>query len=638
VAALSWSRDHLLTVTVAGLSISVLGLVTPFLLRKIDRRDAVTQQRRARDRLVMLARVRHRWISGVLDRPDLRQVKFDLGVRRRVLGPGQRIAQRFEREELTWVDVVGGSPSISGMFHTAGGAVLILGEPGAGKTTALLEIARELLERAEKDQDQQIPVVFNLSTWPVRRLNLTDWLIEELHTSYNVPRRIGSLWLASRDILPLLDGLDEVAEPYRAQCVETINHFMREYGLIRVAVCCRTAEYYSLTRALLAEEVLELLAPPRAKVEEYLACAGAGLADVAKALRQDPALWELIRSPLVLNIVALTYSGRRADALRVQGSKEERLALLFEAYTKRMLDHRPSVYSKLDTRRWLSWLAISMHRRQLSEFHLDRLRPDWLPVEMSRRLATYSPALVVGVLSASAAGGLLGIAEGLTFGIFFVLVFGPPRSRVVHDAWTSGIPGGVRVGFAVALVLGIIPGLLAGQVATGLVEGLFLGLFGGLMFQLRRMEPAEEVGWVTRRALLGLAVGLIGGLVCGSAYTIASPRIGALQGVVLGLSLGVAVGLLYGLAPQLTQERTFPNEGIHRSARHAAVIGVFFGLIFAIPFWMIFGTREALAYELFFGASAALIFGGIACLQHLAIRVLLRTHGVAPLRYVKLPK
>jgi transcriptional regulator with AAA-type ATPase domain len=31
------------------------------------------------------------------------------------------------------VDVVGGSPSISGMFHTAGGAVLILGEPGAGK-------------------------------------------------------------------------------------------------------------------------------------------------------------------------------------------------------------------------------------------------------------------------------------------------------------------------------------------------------------------------------------------------------------------------------------------------------------------------------------------------------------------------
>jgi hypothetical protein len=100
-------------------------------------------------------------------------------------------------------------------------------------------------------------VVFNLSTWPVRRLNLTDWLIEELHTSYNVPRRIGSLWLASRDILPLLDGLDEVAEPYRAQCVETINHFMREYGLIRVAVCCRTAEYYSLTRALLAEEVLE---------------------------------------------------------------------------------------------------------------------------------------------------------------------------------------------------------------------------------------------------------------------------------------------------------------------------------------------------------------------------------------------
>jgi len=63
--------------------------------------------------------------------------------------------------------------SITEVYDGAGGALLILGEPGAGKTTLLLALARDLLIRAQADEREPIPVVFNLSSWAQKRAPLT---------------------------------------------------------------------------------------------------------------------------------------------------------------------------------------------------------------------------------------------------------------------------------------------------------------------------------------------------------------------------------------------------------------------------------------------------------------------------------
>src|SRR5689334_20103301 len=73
------------------------------------------------------------------------------------------------------------------VFDTLRGAVLILGAPGAGKTTTLLELARDLLDRAERDDTHPMPVVFNLSSWAVKRSLLAEWLVDELNERYDVP-------------------------------------------------------------------------------------------------------------------------------------------------------------------------------------------------------------------------------------------------------------------------------------------------------------------------------------------------------------------------------------------------------------------------------------------------------------------
>ena len=79
---------------------------------------------------------------------------------------------------------------ITQVYDASGGELLILGAPGAGKTTLLLELARDLLERAESNQQHPMPVVFNLSSWAIKRQRLTNWLVEELNKRYQVPSKL----------------------------------------------------------------------------------------------------------------------------------------------------------------------------------------------------------------------------------------------------------------------------------------------------------------------------------------------------------------------------------------------------------------------------------------------------------------
>ncbi|MCA9516577.1 MAG: serine/threonine protein kinase, partial [Myxococcales bacterium] len=89
------------------------------------------------------------------------------------------------------------------------GALLLLGGPGAGKTTALLGLARELLERAERDPTAPVPVVLNLASAAGARGTLAAWVADELVTKYGLPRRRALQWLDDDALVLLLDGLDE---------------------------------------------------------------------------------------------------------------------------------------------------------------------------------------------------------------------------------------------------------------------------------------------------------------------------------------------------------------------------------------------------------------------------------------------
>ncbi len=150
--------------------------------------------------------------------------------------------------------------------------------------------------------------------------------------------------------------------------------------------------------------------------------------------------------------------------------------------------------------------------------------------------------------------------------------------------------------------------------------------------------------------LVGLSFGLIVGLSDGLTF-------GLIVGLSFGLSIGLSVWLLLGLFQGVSSEtiedrhRVVPNQGIRRSARNSLVLGLISTAIVWLVCGLSIGLSEGLSYRyrlsavlsfglivgLIIGLSAGLLAGllngGLACLRHSMVRLLLWRAGSSPWNY-----
>lgn len=210
---------------------------------KPDPKPATSLDQRRRQQL--LKQVRLDWIEGVLNQSLYKVAQMELGLVDKSDAVEQPLNAVVQVPDRAPTSIQPGT-RISQIFDEQAGALLILGAPGTGKTTFLLELAQDLLDRAERDDNQPIPVIFPLSSWAAKRQPLAEWFIAELNQRSYVPKRVARHWVQTEQILPLLDGLDEVAAEHRKACVAAINQFRREHGLLPIAVCSRITDYEAL--------------------------------------------------------------------------------------------------------------------------------------------------------------------------------------------------------------------------------------------------------------------------------------------------------------------------------------------------------------------------------------------------------
>ena len=482
--------------------------------------------------------------------------------------------------------------SIREAYELAQQELLILGEAGAGKSTLLLELALHLIERAEQDTTQPLPVLLPLSSWATNRGPLHEWLSEQFVLLYDVPRSLSQQWLQTKQLLPLLDGLDEMQASARTACIAAISTYHRE-RLQSLVVCSRTNEYEAAaTRERLALHAAVVVQPlSREQVDTHLTSIGRPLAALRAALRKNTVLQELATTPLMLQVLMLTYHG---TSVRELSHKEAQLReQIWADYVQRMISRKGDVkrYPPHITITWLGWLARQMRQRNQMIFYLEQLQPDWLPKRP---------------------GAFYRWSVGLFFGLF------------------GGLFGGLHGGLLFWLFFGLIGGLVG-----GLVGGLAGGLFFGLSFGQMEIEPAEALTWSWEKAQPGLVIGwlvvwLVIGLVIGLFY-------GLVGGLVGGLVCGLLNVLLYGLSGglssrQLTERLTLsPNEGIRRSVKNGLLIlfimlisMLLIGLLFGLgrgesigqSFWMYFGLIGGLIYGLLFGLGSGLA----SAVQHYILR------------------
>ncbi|MEM7573292.1 MAG: hypothetical protein AAF433_10345 [Bacteroidota bacterium] len=146
------------------------------------------------------------------------------------------------------------------VFDKHKGRLLILGEPGAGKTTLVLRLAIQLIERKER----QIPIIINMATWRPRFKTVQEWFLELL-PQMGFSKALAKAMVEEHTILPFFDGLDELEEGQRNRCMEAIG----EYGInsevvsIRRSTSCR---FTNSGRALAQIKLLPCAIRPKRSV------------------------------------------------------------------------------------------------------------------------------------------------------------------------------------------------------------------------------------------------------------------------------------------------------------------------------------------------------------------------------------
>lgn len=158
--------------------------------------------------------------------------------------------------------------NIEQYYRAITGPLVILGEPGTGKTTLLHELATLLSPRDDQDP---IPVPLSLANWAADEEPLAEWMAVELRRSYFVNGALAKSWLRNDAILPFLDGLDEVPEKKRAACVKRINEYRAAHPSVRLVLTCRETEYAELGAAIDVPAAVVVCTLSREDVSAFLA-------------------------------------------------------------------------------------------------------------------------------------------------------------------------------------------------------------------------------------------------------------------------------------------------------------------------------------------------------------------------------
>ncbi|MEJ1971749.1 MAG: DUF4062 domain-containing protein [Lacunisphaera sp.] len=388
--------------------------------------------------LRLLERIQHDWIEGVLEASLHHRAWLDLGLDWKdsaVEHPWDRIVVAPNRP----IQTLSREDSIAGVFESAQNTLLVLGEPGAGKTTTLLELTRDLIRRARASAVEPAPVVLTLSTWTGTQHKFSEWLVVELGLRYQVPKKIAQAWLDDARLVLLLDGLDEVPADRRVACVGAINAFAEAHHPPGLAVTCRVAEYDTLAVKLRLRAAICLQPLTPQQIERYFAAAGTGLDHLRRAMRDDEGLRELARTPLMLSVMTMAW-GHASAGVRgpITGTIEERRQQLFAAYVQTALNRRGKSaggYSTEQTVDWLSWLARRMKEHGHTLFAVEQLQPDWLG-SAGRQFGYFMATRLLGMF------GLL---------VPFLLWNHPLKLKVALGFLAGGLGlamGGIDFGFA----------------------------------------------------------------------------------------------------------------------------------------------------------------------------------------------
>ncbi|WP_327722264.1 NACHT domain-containing protein [Streptomyces sp. NBC_00490] len=540
--------------------------------------------------------------------------------------------------------------------------LVIIGEPGTGKTMLLIRFLLALLDH--RQPGGPLPVLFPLASWDPAHQDLFPWMADQLardHPALRTPAPASppghSPWTQARSlleqrlILPVLDGLDELPDAVRSQALDAINRVLPAGQPL--VLSSRTDEYrHALTPPagtsilLNGAAGIRLLPLDAAKAAAYLErdAGGSGTAAAARWSRVTASLGtgspaaQALSTPLGLFLARTIYNPRPDENLAGLGHPDElldeacfptredidtHLFAAFIASAYRPHPHGPPspLYSAQQAEGTLTLLAGHLQHGlngtpNLAWWHLRTALP--------RRRSAFAVGLTAGL----AAWCAFEFSFGFGFGLANVLGFGP--------IYMAG--GGDRVGLTI------------GFTRTGFWFGLLFGLpcavVAACITLFRRdRNPSAGLRW-SWRGTSWLVTGLTAGLAFGLLFGLTA---GLANGLAVGLAAGLAGGLMGGLRslPPDLDKAVGPYAVLARDRRTFLTTTLTSGLTGALALGLVLdllnggnkmGLAVAVTFGLPFGLASGLVVGLIlgltrsVWLEFLVARVALALSGRVPWR------
>ena len=247
--------------------------------------------------------------------------------------------------------------------------LIILGKPGAGKTTFLKHLAIQCLQG--NFEVERVPIFVNLKSFAesADRPSLLEYIAEEID-SYTPTVNLKEVYiqnfaaiLQAGKGLVLLDGLDEVRSEDSDRLFEEIKEFSQQFRHNHFAITCRIAAWEYTFEKFTEVEVADFnRTQVKAFASKWFKDKQVSVDEFWHNLTKNPRLEQLTVSPLLLTLVCLAFeeSGYCPDS-RSELYREGIDALLKKWDAKRGI-HRDRVYKKLSQQRkedLLSQLALT---------------------------------------------------------------------------------------------------------------------------------------------------------------------------------------------------------------------------------------------------------------------------------------
>jgi hypothetical protein len=478
----------------------------------------------------------------------------------------------------------GGNHLVTVLAQVPTGRLVVLGEPGAGKTTLMVRLVLDLL--ASRASGAPVPVLASLASWNPSEQDLHNWLADQLIIDHPAlaaappnerrPDRITALHTAGL-ILPILDGLDQIPEEVRGQAITQINDSLQPGD--QLIMTCRTGPY---RKALQPPDGAEITLQAAA-----IQLCPLDAADVCRYLRDDadsasaPSRWDPVLAtlgtkapagralvtPLMVDLARTIYNPRPG----------ERTAELRDPAELRRLRDRAAVEAHL-----LDTLILAAYQSRPASRWDARHAERWLAF-LARHLETTigSPDLAWWQLAKA----------------------GPSASLKLTAGLTAALTAGVAAGLAATLTAGAVAGT-----AAGLLFGFGGALGSALVARKENLRPSQPLGM---RAVAVLAFELIAVIVTGIVMLIVFGH--AWGG--LGRQLVLAVAFLTVLPLYSAYRRADVPGELAEAASPRAVLArdrratLDTALVFGFAFVFLPGLLAGIILAVLVGLVPAFVFG-----------------------------